>query len=142
MALTTNTIGPFVFIALRGEALPPQQRILADDRPGIDGTEFVQIGKKGEPFVLISQVDAQSYAAAKVFLRTYQEATTWDAQQLVQGGVSSVDLGYKVKVLAVRPLRMMTIRGATGLRHHPPSQGWIECQWDLVAVPLPETIGV
>lgn len=138
MSLTTNKIGDFEFVSLRGEVIPPMATKVIDDRPGVDGSEFVLTGTKGRPFSVVSQVDEASYQAAKTLLGLYRALIDSEPVEIVQGGVSSESHGYRVAVLNVEPLRIMPIRNAVGNKLNPPSQGWIECRWDLVAVPLEE----
>src|SRR5262245_11578976 len=104
MALTENKIGIHQFIALRGEPIPPRQAAVIDDRPGVDGSEKILVGTKGEPFSMISQVDAETYLAGKLAFEEYKLLIDGDAVALVQGGVISDGLGYRVLVLNVTPL--------------------------------------
>ena len=135
MATTDNSIGPFWFVELRGQPIPPQDRILADDRPGVDGTEFTLAGKHGPPFSLVSSVDAQSYPHAHWFLTLYKEAIAAEPLELVQAGVDMLQFGYLVKVVNVEALDIRKITGATGYTLNPPSEGWIVARWDLIAIP-------
>jgi len=135
MSLLTNSIGGFEFIGLHGTPIYPAQTKRADDRPGADGTEFIISGKKGRPFNMISQVDAANYAAACYYLLQYQSLIDSAAVEMVQAGVSSSSLGFRVTVIDVqlnRPIFPCT--GASGNRLNPPSFAFLEARWDLVAV--------
>lgn len=137
MALTTNKIGAFTFIALMGERVPPAQVNAIDSRAGVQGEEFTLLGKKGQPFAVVSQVDADDYNAAWTTFNSYLAACASDAVEMIQGGISTVAEGYKVKVLAVTPVRIITIRGASGNKQAAaPNTGFVEARWDLIAVPI------
>jgi hypothetical protein len=137
MALQTNKIGIHQFISLTGLIVPPATVKLVDDRPGVDGSEFVVTGHKGRPFSLISQVDEETYETAHNLLRVYQTAIDEDAVEIIQGGVSMDGLGFRVNVISVElaePIR--TIRGATGYRYYTTPLAFLICRWDLVSVPF------
>ena len=136
MALSENKIGTIPFIALRGATKPPGPKAVVDDRPGVDGSEKVLVGTKGEPFALVSEVDAESYAAAKAAIKDYQQLIDGDALTLVQGGVSSEGLGYRVLVIDVQEIDCMTIRTPVGNKLNQPSLGFVRAQWTLVGVPV------
>jgi hypothetical protein len=138
MPLTTNKIGDFEFIALRGEPVIPKQAVAIMDRPGIDGSEKILLGKKGVPFALVSQVDQASYQAAKETLLEYQDLIAEDSVALVQAGVDSEQLGYRVQVLNVNeaPGGCRPIRGAVGNALNQPSEAFLEAIWELIAVPF------
>jgi hypothetical protein len=136
MALTENKIGTIPFIALRGVTKPPGPKAVVDDRPGVDGSEKILIGTKGEPFVLLSEVDAESYADAKAAIKDYQQLIDGDALTLVQGGVSSDGLGYRVLVIDVQEVACFAIRSPVGNKLNSPSLGFVRAQWTLVGVPV------
>lgn len=138
MALSDNKIGPYPFISLRGEPIPPRQTLQIDDRPGVDGSEVVLTGVKGQPFTLVSMMDAVSFDQGSTFINDYQGLIEQAPVALVRGGVSSDGLGYRVKVLDVRPARIMAMAGAVGNAFNPPSLAMVECQWDLLAIPFEE----
>ncbi len=134
MSLTTNKIDVHQFISLTGQIIAPQQGKVIDDRAGVDGSEFMLIGKKGRPFQLISQVDCDDYANAHDTLNAYRQLITTGAVQIVQGGVSGDDYGYRVNVLDVvgTPQR---IAGAVGYYLSSGRGGFLIAQWTLVGVP-------
>lgn len=138
MALKDNSIGTFQFIALIGEPIAPTQRVMLDDRPGVTGTEVTLLARKGRPFQLISQVDAVDYDDANDLYLSYRETIEQDALELTKGGISTLASdNYNVKVIDVVPLRILPIRGAVGNKiASTGNQGFCECQWTLIAVPL------
>jgi hypothetical protein len=125
-----NSIGEFEFLALLGEVEAVRQVIELDERPGTNGTTVTWTGRKGKPFQLISQVDAVDYAHARTLYNLYLTLTDSNPVPIVQGGVPS----EIVQVLDVQPLRIGALAGSAGQRIHPPSKGWCECLWTLVAV--------
>lgn len=139
MALQNNSIGAFDFITLLGQVVPPSYQVLTEDRPGVDGTEFILAGNKGRPFSLVSQVDCASYTAALLTFDFYLGLKVVAPVPLIQAGVLSFSRGFLVKVINVElmPGSPKTIRGAVGNKLGPsPNQGFLECRWDLVAVPI------
>jgi hypothetical protein len=138
MALTENKIGEHAFIALRGEPIPPMQTTMIDDRPGVDGSETLLTGFKGRPFSMVSQADAESYAEAKQLVSDYALLIEGDAVTLVHGGVTSDSLGYRVLILNVEPISVRTIRGGVGNLISQAAEAFVECRWDLLAVPFEE----
>lgn len=133
MALGTNSLGDFSFIALLGNREPPRQQLEIEARPSVDGLTIIRTGSRGTPFRLRSQVDAASYNAAWTTFRSYLGLISADPVVLTQGGIVSTAEGYKVQVLDVRPVRIGPIKTASG-GLNAPSLGWVECDWDLVAV--------
>jgi hypothetical protein len=133
MALGDNYIGDFRFIALLGNREPPRQQLEIEARPSVDGLTIIRTGSRGTPFRLRSQVDAASYNAAWTTFRQYLNLTNSDPVVLTQGGIVSTSEGFKVQVLDVRPVRIGPIKTSSG-GLNAPSLGWVECDWDLVAV--------
>lgn len=136
MPLQTNSIGGFSFIALKGQVVVPSYQVLVEDRTGVDGTEFIVAGNKGRPFSLLSQVDCADYTEALSIYESYQAMKVAAPVVLVQGGVPFAGMLFKVLSveLASEP---RTIRGAVGNKlGASPNQGFLECRWDLQAVPL------
>jgi len=115
---------------------PPGPKAVVDDRPGVDGSEKILIGAKGQPSTILSEVDAESYAAAKAAIKDYQQLIDGDALTFIQGGVSSEGLGYRVLVIDVQEIDCMTIRTPVGNKLNQPSLGFVRAQWTLVGVPV------
>lgn len=137
MALHENKIGNFEFIALEGELVPPRQRLVTDDRPGVTGTEFTLLARKGTPFQLISQVDAEDYDDARELYLQYRDLIEDVPQEVVKAGLScEVEDNYLCKVMDVTPLDIRTIRGAVGNLISEDAEGFLVCRWDLIAVPI------
>ncbi len=109
---------------------------MVDDRYGVDGSEFILTGKKGQPFTLISQVDCESYSDAVSTLNAYKQLIEEGAVELIQGDVSSDDYGYQVNVLSVMG-QPQALAGSVGSRFSSAGQGFLTAQWTLIAVPTP-----
>ena len=134
MALLDNSIGDFTFLGLTGSRQPPRTILSLDERPGVAGTEVTDEGIKGRPFMLMSWVDCEDFAAAEATYIEYLALIGQDSVSMVQGGVASETEGYSIKVLNVRKLYSGTIvPGPGGL--NPPSQAILECEWELLAIP-------
>lgn len=135
MALLTNSIGIYQFLGMQGNPIPPASVVSIDERPGVEGSEITDEGKKGRPFTLVTWVDQPNYSAAWLEFRAYQALIAGVPQELVHAGINSLaDEGYLVAVLDVRPLQISTIRpGAGGL--NPPSQGFVMVEWTLLGIP-------
>jgi hypothetical protein len=136
MAYLTNSIAFHRFTSLRGEPIPPMQAAFVDDRPGVDGVEVQQLGEKGTPFSLVSGVDVSSYSFAKVLAKSYTILVDGGTCELIQGGVNYDAIGFRVLVLKVEELRCFPISGAIGNTLNTPSAAYLECRWDLIAVPF------
>ena len=135
MAYLENKIGDFPFVSLAGEIIPPAEACVLSDRPGVDGTEKILVGNKGQPFQMVSQVDAESYAAGMIYVDSYKALIAGDAVTLVQGGVNCDGRGFKVHVCGVQA-SCRVITTPVGNKIHPPSLGWVTATWQLIAVPI------
>lgn len=137
MPLLINRIGTKQFIALRGEIILPQEMLELDERPGVDGTEITFTGIKGRPFQLTSQADVEAYQYARDEVQSYLNLISMGPLEIVQGGVSSLSLGYLVKVLNFTPTRILRLgQSIGGLTEGGPGTGFIEGVWDLISIPI------
>lgn len=131
-----NQIGPFPFLDLVGGVVLPQESAEVLERPGVDGVGLKFLGRRGRPFTLHSRVDAQSLEDAHVAGRNYQQlVNNGILYSVAQHDVDYTNFGVEFAVLAVENLR---IRAAWILRGglFPPSLGWIEADWTLVALEI------
>jgi hypothetical protein len=132
-----QSIGPFKFLALRGQIAPPSERIEVLRRPGINGAAFMEMGRVSEEFVLRSQVDMVSPWHAHWWFGEYLKLKEDDPVPLVKDDVDMVSLirPFIVKVIDVKmALIEARIGGVGGLNE--PSEAWLEADWTLVAVEL------
>lgn len=135
MPLLENKIGPFQFLGIRGPLAPLKEILSLDERPGVNGTEITREGEKGRPFTVRTWVDQASYQDARNTFLLYLFQIGRDPVQMIRGGENSFAEGYRVIVLDVREVFIGTIvPGPGGL--NAPSAGYLECDWDLLAVPL------
>lgn len=131
--MAKNSIGSFEFIALQGSLAAPREMVAVDQRPGVNGTELTKLGKKGEPFQMVSQVDAPNYDAARALYLQYLDLVGANPVDLVQGGKGIAGEAYSVAVLGVEIGRISPIsRSVGGLNS--PSNAFLECLWTLIAV--------
>ena len=135
MSIPTNSIGDFQFIALDGQPELIRQEIELVFRRGVNGAAFWRTGERGRPFRLRSRVDAQSKADAQALYATYKQLVGADPVTLVWSGLDyELRDGVQVVVVDVTQAdcRSLAATGGTGL--NPPSLGWLECDWELMAV--------
>lgn len=133
MAVTTNSIGNFSFIALLGDPMPPREQLEVAARAAVEGVTVTRTGKRGVPFRLRSMVDQESYTAARATYLQYVDLIRDNPQSLIQGGIDSTSQQYKVQVLDVRAVRIGPLKSPVGGLNSP-SLGWLECDWDLIAI--------
>ncbi len=133
MALT-HSIGRFTFLGLSGEVSPPKEIVSADERPAVNGTELTKEGTKGRPFIMFSWVDAESYASAHNRGLEYRELVGGDPVELIQADCAFSLAGFKVAVLDVT--YKATAIGTSHGGLNPPSLGYLEAQWTLLAILL------
>ena len=134
MAIPECKIGTTKVLFWLGQ--PPQflrQEIVADQRPGVDGTELTRIGTRGVPFQLGSQVDVHDIDDGWTVFHSYLDLINGDPLPLMWYDRQSVVSGFKVQVLDVRMVRLHTITNAIG-GLNPPSGAFLECVWDLLAI--------
>jgi len=133
--MAENRIGDFQFLALHGAPVGLSEQLLVLSRPSVDGVAIWKLGRRGRPFSLRSVVDATSFEAARAMHDRYLGLKGADPVDLVWSDIELTTEKIMVAVLDVRPVpgrtrSMLTLVG--GL--NPPSLGWVECDWDLIAV--------
>jgi len=133
MPLPENRIGSFQFISLMGQPTDRAYEIEVITRKGVDGIAASRTGKRGKPFTLRSMVDAPDKAQARSYVRQYRALIGEDPVVLVWSDLDMSSELFHVLVLDVRPVVVTRVLNATvGL--HSPSRGWVECDWDLIAI--------
>lgn len=135
MAYLRNSIGEFKFISLEGEVDAPAQSVMVDSRAGVDGLEFTFLGKKSQPFSLVSLVDADSITDANLLVLDYKQLIAEDVVDITKNGVSLMT--YRAKVLGVTPLDIRACAVAVGNKISNQARALLQCRWDLIAVPNP-----
>lgn len=128
-----NAIGNFTFIALLGNPVPPKGQPQVIARPGVDGVGIWRSGKRGEPFKMVSQVDAPSMRVARNAMAAYVASIEQNPVALIQDDYDYSSEGWKVVVLDVVQRQCHAIISAVG-GINPPSLAYLEAEWALVAV--------
>jgi len=133
----TNSIGQFEFLALHGNPEPLKEQTVLESRPGVEGVAVWKTSPRGVRFTLRSAVDAESLLAARWLYSQYKELIGADPVELVWSDLAMAGEQFEVIVLDCRPVQIKAIIGGVG-GLYPPSTGWCECDWDLVAVKIGE----
>jgi hypothetical protein len=133
MALPENRIGTFTFISLMGQPLNLAEEVEVITRKGVDGIAASRTGTRGKQFTLRSSVDAPNKQQAREYVEQYRALIGADPVGLVWSDLDMAIEEFYVLVLDVRPVEVTRLLSATtGL--NPPSLGWVECDWDLIAI--------
>lgn len=132
-----NKIGTHQFLFLRGPWVPPAMEVRVDRRPGIDSIEITRLGTRGRPFQWISAVDTGAPAEAVDLLFAYRELIGQNPVSVVKDNATSDSAGFKCAVLAVEERRIIALGASIG-GLNPPSRGWIEAVWTMIAIANPE----
>jgi len=130
-----NSIGSFEFLTLSGNHEPLKQECVVMSRPGVNGVAVWLTGGRGAKLTLRSAVDAADLEAARDLYVAYTGLIGADPVALVWCNLYAADENFNVIVLDVRPVSIKAIMGGVG-GLNPPSLGWCECDWDVIAVPV------
>ena len=131
-----NAIGTFLFLELEGTPIPPQEALRLVTRPGVDGTGFSRIGRRGPEFTLTSKVDVGSNYLAQL-LMSYYTVLVGQSTSLIKDNIDSIAHGYVVAVLGVRPRACHALVTTCGGGLNWPSYAWLEAIWRLRAIEIP-----
>lgn len=133
--MAVHKIGGNLFLALRGQVVPPSQRVVPVERPGVDGAGFLFLGRLPEPFTLRSQVDCQSLIDGQLRFDSYLELKDADGVELIKDSLAYLEAPrpWMVKVVDVQLVTLRAIIGMVGGLHWP-SLAWLEADWTLVPV--------
>ncbi len=134
MAIVENWIGAHQFLTLGGEVEHVQRGVEVLQRPGVAGVALWRDAARGRQFTLRSAVDQPSLAQAIHTVENYCDLVGDDPVDVVWNGVALSALDVLYAVLAVRVVRTIAIRTAVG-GLNPPSLAFLECDWDLIAIP-------
>lgn len=129
MALPVFQLGNFDFLSLDGPPDLQQERVELIARVGVDGIAALKVGRRGQPFVLVSRRDTDDLRAAKQLLDDYKESIGGDAVSLTW---ADQECG-KVLATNVRVLEMSALIGSTGGLSSA-GLGWLVAEWIVVAV--------
>ena len=133
--MATNSIGDFEFVALTGQpGRADDEQVVVKSRPGVDGGVLWLKGQRGRPFTFRSAVDAPTFGYARWLYGQYLTLKDHDPVPLVWGGINMEQEGYRVAVVEVSPVQVGPMMASAG-GINPPSYGWAEFDWTLVAIP-------
>jgi len=128
------SIGTANFLEMSGMPDLLKTALLVIERPGVDGSAFVDLGYRGREFQLRTRVDAADYPSASQLFVTYCEMVG-TAVDIVWMGQPLSQLNIQFEVMDVRPALVCMLAGGVG-GLYPPSQGWCECDWTLKCIPV------
>ena len=137
MASCEHRIDDLYFVWLHGSPEARKQQVYVDARTGVEGCALWLKGVRPEKFTLRSGVDVESFTGAANLYKQYRELIGTDPVDLVWSGWDSAVDGYRVCVLDVRRVDVSGLLASVG-GINPPSAAWLECDWDLIAVPIEE----
>jgi len=103
--MATPQIDRHTFITLSGPVAELRERVVPQVRPGVDGTEFLLLGRHASPFELVATRDFATASLADKAVDDY-------AALCAEGAVDVTDAAgrrYEAKVLDV--VRAETVRG-------------------------------
>jgi hypothetical protein len=137
---TLNQIGPQYFLSLDGgvETLKQDNELMV--RPGVPGVGLKLTGLRGKPFKLRSRVDAATVVSAHDLKEQYNTLVGGGPYDLAQYGAIYSSIGVGFLVLDVRVVKISALAYLRG-GLNPPSLGWLQCDWELVAVALQQGPG-
>jgi len=122
------SIAGYPLISLQGAPVPVVDQIQTWTRPGQDGIGVTKIGRRGQPFVMVSMVDVAD---------ADQAAAATDTFCAMQGGFVSVDSGSSgfhgnLLVLHVDPVEPVPIANSVGGVVNN-GRFLVQHRWELVA---------
>jgi len=128
-----DRIENFVFLELAGQPNWPAATIKSIERPGVDGTAFLNTGVHGAAFQVTSKVDVGSMVLGMELLLRYQTLIEMGPVAFVQGGADSTVFGRWVKVLDVQQASLHALGNFVG-GINPPSAAMLVATWTLVGL--------
>lgn len=137
MPPAVNWIGSRAFLTLDGVPRGIGDSGVVLSRPGVDGSAVWLTGERGKPFTLRSSIDAFDLAYAMQLYAAYRQMVG-ELVDLIWNGLEMTNSTTQIIVVDVTPVdgRVFAMTGGVG-GLSPPSKGWIECDWKLVAVTVP-----
>jgi hypothetical protein len=104
------------------------------ERPGVDGTAFWEVARRGQTCVCRSRVDRRDVQDALDTFDAYCRTGDDGPVSVTWADLDTQTYGVKYQVLDVRIADLRaTAPGSGGL--NPPSGAWLECDWTLKPVP-------
>jgi len=131
-------IGDHLFLSA-GFPEPVKERPLLMDRPGVEGSAIWLTGQRGKRYTVITKTDAHNLDHATELFAQYRALIGADPVEMIWAGLPMTNETTKIAVLDVRTAPGYPVRMAAATPSlFPPSLGYIECEWDLVTIPIEE----
>jgi hypothetical protein len=128
MPTAEHSINGLQFLCLKGEVFLRQEELETFNRGGVDGTAFRKLGKRGQPFELISIVDAPSLEDAKAGFEAYRDIVATNPVTVIKDGINWGN--YVVLRVSLAPKGIKAVANfAGGL--NAPSLALLTCRWEL-----------
>lgn len=135
------SLGPFDFVSLSGlgdrsEPPPiPRKELIPIQRPGVDGTGFVEVGIHAGPTPLRSCVDlARPSDLTRLFL-AYRTLITNGAQKIIWADIDYSDVySTEFVVMDVQLIAARTLSAAAGGKNN--GTTWVEALWTVFPVAI------
>ena len=135
------SLGRFDFVTLHGlgdrsEPPPiPRKELIPIQRPGVDGTGFVEVGVHAGPIQLRSAVDLASPTQVTRLFLQYRQLITAGSQKIVWADIDySETYATEFVVLDVQYLAVRQLTAAAGGKNN--GTTWVEALWTLFPVPI------
>lgn len=129
MPIAEHSIDGLQFLTLRGDVAERQEDLEAFSRGGVDGWGFRRLGKRGEPFELVSFVDMPSLEDAQAAYEDYLTRTATNPVPLIKDGLSWGT--YMVKRVTLMPSGIRAVASFAG-GINAPSLALLSCRWILM----------
>lgn len=109
--MSLNAIGNQNFTILLGNPQSIAERVEVITRPGVDGFGVRRLGRRGEPFELLSKTDFATGVIGRLIFEQYVKMIADDKHHLRWEGI---DFTPKVIVLDVTQERLKVVTSITG----------------------------
>lgn len=134
MPIVENKIDTFDFITIEGNPEAIKSRLAVFARAGVPGVQICDEAQRGEPFQVVTKVDCEDFASARLLYLLYCDligssavGMTWNGWDLF------IENGTSVVVLNVEQLACRALAAASG-GLNPPSRAWLVCRWTLIPI--------
>lgn len=114
MAILSHKIGPFDFVTLSGPPQTPHERTEVIQRNGVNGTGFVKVGKKGEPFDVQTMADAADWGAANALANNYKTIVNQGTYDVTFAGVNYGGAGVRYVINGVEIVSIKKMAKSVG----------------------------
>lgn len=121
----TNPITGLTFLTATGSIIPPQEQIDRVVYPAVEGAGFYFKGKRGEPFDIVTEVDATSFENARAGIGVYADITGQQLDFFYLGYLLGTVLIHKVIELETKATGQI-VGGTNGNRV---TGGYLKAQW-------------